>query len=188
MKLGITCIFLLSFLTGSGQDDQYLKQHWFTDWKVCSQQFLPDQFFPAKFPNPDDIWKVSSIVNVSAVGGCRKTAKSVVTNEVHLGLSYVDLDYANNTQAASVFNAISMFLKDEKKDWHSEFSFFCKPGKVFCLSKAKSRIRVVSLNTCAYMKDFEKLMAYYRKLNTYDAVIFVKCGNAPRDVELVEKK
>jgi hypothetical protein len=169
------------------QDEPYLKKHWFTTGKVCAQELTPEQLFPKPFPNPDDVWKVSSITKVNAVGVCRKTEKGIETSEVLLGLSYVDIAYKKKATPDSVFNAMATFLMDKNTDWHAELNMSCKAGKIFCLSRDSCTIRVISVNSCAHMKDFEKLIAFYKNLKKYDTMLFVKCGSGPQNVELFRK-
>jgi hypothetical protein len=188
MKHIITIFFAWQLTALSAQDEHYLEKHWFSQEKVCEQEQNPAQLFSKQFPNPDNIWKVDSIVRVNTVGVCRKTEKGVETADVNLGLSYTDIVYRKGPQAQKVFNDISTFLSNKKADWHSGLNIFCKGGKVFCLLRDSCSVRVVSVNSCAHMKDFEKLIAFCRKLKKYDALLFVKCGSGPENVEVVTNR
>src|SRR6187549_3822010 len=152
MRILIVFVLLFSFIVAFGQDDQFIKKHWFDGGNICSQKLSPNQLFIREFPNPDDIWRASCVLTANAVGICRKTGMSVETKDVYLGVSYVDLVYTKGTQVENIFNSLYDYMKNENKDWNANLSMFCKPGKVFCLSKDKLSIRVISMNTCANMK------------------------------------
>lgn len=91
------------------------------------------------------------------------------------------MDIVYNTNCSeNVFNLIvkesyniDHYIND---DW---WQHFLKAGRVFCLDKKKSTIRVIVMNGCSDPKKLQKLYTYFQEKSSYDQVFAVRCGGAP---------
>ena len=152
---------------------------------VCKGEYSVKEIF--RFSNDEvrEVLQVDTVVKSTILSYCEKPVYLVSKTDSAISLSdtFLDLYYPPNV-AVSVFNEISTRSFGEKKlPVFRHFDYLIRHGgRIFCLDKETSRLRLITINACQEPALFTKLVRALKQQKEFEQVIAINCGGDQRDI------
>ena len=88
---------------------------------------------------------------------------------------YIDIYYRDCYADSAYMNMVRQIGVNEGS-LSSGYYWFAKGGRIICLDRDQSLLRIISINACANASVFEKIVTCLKQEQTYNKVLVVDCG------------
>jgi hypothetical protein len=184
MKLSVG-IFLTCIFFGPGQIFSQVKtlDKVLTKEKnpLCAIQLKPELVFKIYDEKFKKMFFFQNVISSEIRASCGNNMIIDPTDNdtlVFLNNTFFDIRYKSGCEE-TVFNTI---VEQSFKNTIERFGDFVKPGKIFCLERKRSLLRIISFNSCADAQLFDRIVKVIQKEGGYDKVIAIRCGGDTRDI------
>jgi hypothetical protein len=177
----LACILGLNFQFSNRPSLDYLM---FGKRELCSYQLTSNSLVKRYSKNIAKDLSLRNADCISLLGACEDKRVEVSTKDtlIMLADTFVDIKYANRYGSIAFDALLKKSLSLNTTSYAGIFADFIKPGKIFCLTKESSTIRMISMNSCAESKKFESIVNLIKKSNIYDEVLAIRCGGDVRSM------
>lgn len=156
-------LFICIIQTVHGQDFMLVL---FKNKQVCSWYPSKDSIFIKTERDVRKMFFINQITSVIATEDCDRS-------HMHgLFCTFLKFQYSGD-YALQAFDSL---VAQSKKSSRSSLWNYNKPGKIYGVNENKKSITVLSMNSCAYGKDFEKLVNILQKEREFAKMLVVPCG------------
>lgn len=88
---------------------------------------------------------------------------------------YLDIFYSDAYADTAYLNLVDTIRKGRKKI-SNPYLVFCKGGRILCLDKKRSCLRIISINSCAAPSRFKRIITCLKQEKEYSKVFVAYCG------------